>query len=192
MVWATKELFWWYRKGNVVMTADKSEELARDSNKETANELQSEDLPQAVTESYGTGAQPVPRLEMHEGTKTHAGSMPAELAEYTLPSPGLTAADEDALWKEADALDDEVGGNPGLTAGDIDAAWEQAATVGDEAVGGTAPTPDQDSVEALGAAVGLDMPDREIIHTNEVLETRDDRRWELDPMSSEDYQERGE
>jgi hypothetical protein len=172
------------------MTADKSEELARDSNRETANESQAEDLPQAVTESYGTGAHSVPRLEMHEGTKTHAGNMPAELAEYTQASPGLTAADEDALWHEADALDDEVGGNPGLTAGDIDAAWEQAATVGDEAVGGTAPTPDQDNVEALGAAVGLDMPARELIHTNEILETRDDRRWELDPTSSEDYEER--
>jgi hypothetical protein len=161
------------------------------SNSAGMDESNSENLPQEVTESYGTGAQPVPRLEVHEGTKTHEGTMPSELAEYSLPSAGLTAADEDALWKQADALEDEtVGGNPVLTAGDIDAAWQQAATVGDEAVGGTAPTPDQDTVEALGAAVGLDIPDREDVLVHDILESRDDGRWELDPMSSEDFEQR--
>jgi hypothetical protein len=167
------------------MTADK-EELARNSNMETANEFQPEDLPQEITESYGTGVHPEPGYNVGEGT------MPHELAEYTIPSKGLAAADEDAVWKEADELDDEVGDNPVLTAGDIDAAWDQADTVGDEAVGGTAPTPDQDIVDEIGAAVGLEIPDREYVHGSEILETRDDRRWELDPKSSEDYQDRRE
>ena len=79
--------------------------------------------------------------------------------------------------------------SPELTGGDVDAAWEQAAAVGDEAVGGTVATPDQDIVDEIGAAVGLEMADQEYVHTSEVLETRDDRRWELDPQSSEDYQE---
>lgn len=79
--------------------------------------------------------------------------------------------------------------SPELTGGDVDADWEQAAAVGDEAVGGIA-TPDQDIVDEIGAAVGLEMADLEYVHTSEVLETRDDRRWELDPQSSEDYQER--
>ncbi len=60
--------------------------------------------------------------------------------------------------------------------------------VGDQAIGGTAPTPDQDLVDEMGAAVGIEMDDRAFLRTTEILESRDDRRWELDPDSSEDYQ----
>lgn len=144
-----------------------------------------EDLPQEITESYGTGVHPSPELNIGEGT------MPAQLAEYTITSPRLTAADEDAVWEQLGTVDDdEVGGSPKLTGGDIDAAWEQAATVGDEAVGGTVSTPDQDVVDEIGAAVGLEMDDNAFLRTTEILEERDDRRWDLDPESSEDYQER--
>ena len=76
-----------------------------------------------------------------------------------------------------------------LTGGDIDANVSEADAVGDEAVGGTVPTPDQDVVDELGKAVGLEMSDRAFLRTTEILEERDDRRWELDPMSSEDYEE---
>lgn len=80
--------------------------------------------------------------------------------------------------------------SPDLTGGDVDAAWERAADVGDEAVGGTVSTPDQDIVDDLGKAVGIEMDDRAFLRTNEMMEQRDDRRWELDPMSSDDYQAR--
>lgn len=146
--------------------------------------INNEDLPQEVTESYGTGVKTMP------GDNIGDGNMQEELAEYTIPTSELAAAEEDAIWHESDELEDELGGSPTLTGGDIDANWEQAATVGDEAVGGTAPTPDQDIVDELGAAVGLEMSDRAFLRTNEILEERDDRRWDLDPMSSEDYEER--
>lgn len=84
-------------------------------------------------------------------------------------------------FNEADAV---------LTGGDIDANYEQANAVGDESVGGTVATPDQDVVEDLGKAVGLEVDDRAFLRTNDTLEERDDRRWELDPKSSEDYQDR--
>lgn len=77
-----------------------------------------------------------------------------------------------------------------VSGGDIDTDSEQAYTVGDEAVGGTVATPDQDIVDDLGTAVGIEMSDRERLHTNDILNTRDDRRWELDPQSSEDYGDR--
>jgi hypothetical protein len=77
-----------------------------------------------------------------------------------------------------------------LTGGDVDANLEQAIAEGDESVGGTAPTPDMDVVDELGRAVGLEMDDANFLHTNEVLEQRDDRRWELEPQSAEDYEER--
>lgn len=80
--------------------------------------------------------------------------------------------------------------DPMLTGGDIDANYEQAAVVGDESVGGTVATPDQDVVEELAAAVGVELDDRSFLRVNEMLEQRDDRRWELDPKSSEDYTDR--
>ena len=79
--------------------------------------------------------------------------------------------------------------SPELSGGDIDAAWEDA-DVGEESVGGENPTPDQDIVEELGKAVGLTYEDNEPLHTSEKIEARDQSRWELDPASSEGYDER--
>ena len=79
--------------------------------------------------------------------------------------------------------------SPELSGGDIDAAWEDA-DVGEEAVGGENPTPDQDVVVELGRAVGLIYADGEPLHTTEKIEGRDQHRWELDPASSEGFQQR--
>jgi hypothetical protein len=78
---------------------------------------------------------------------------------------------------------------PELSGGDIDADWA-GADVGDETVGGSSPTPDQDVVDELGEAVGLTYEDNEPLHSTEKVEERDRRRWELDPASSEDYNDR--
>ncbi|MEA5515877.1 DUF6335 family protein [Nodularia sp. UHCC 0506] len=80
--------------------------------------------------------------------------------------------------------------SPAITGGDVDANWQQEDTVGDEAVGGTAPTPDQNVTDEIGEAVGLPMNDKAFLHTHDILQRRDDSRWELDPMSSDDYSER--
>jgi uncharacterized protein DUF6335 len=76
--------------------------------------------------------------------------------------------------------------SPELSGGDIDAAWDRA-DVGEETVGGSSPTPDQDVVDQLGEAVGLTYEDNEPLDTERKLAKRDDRRWELDPASSEGY-----
>ena len=78
---------------------------------------------------------------------------------------------------------------PELSGGDIDADWE-GADVGDETVGGSAATPNQDVVEELGEAVGLTYQDNEPLHSEQKLQGRDRRRWELDPASSDDYFDR--
>lgn len=77
-----------------------------------------------------------------------------------------------------------------IVGGNIDADSDQADAVGEESVGGTVVTPDMDLVDNLGKAVGLEMDDANFLHTSEILEHRDDQRWELEPKSSEDYQER--
>ena len=79
--------------------------------------------------------------------------------------------------------------SPKLSAGDLDAAWD-AGDTGEETVGGSAPTPDQDNVDEIGAAVGLEYQDDEPLAIDDKLEKRDNQRWELDPASAEDYEER--
>lgn len=79
--------------------------------------------------------------------------------------------------------------SPTLSGGDIDAAWEDA-DVGEESVGGGNPTPDQSIVEELGEAMGLTYEDNEPLHTTEKIAARDQHRWELDPASSEGFDER--
>ncbi|MBN3906771.1 MAG: hypothetical protein HWQ35_09500 [Nostoc sp. NMS1] len=123
------------------------------------DEIQTNDLPQEITESYGTGVKELP------GYNIGGRSIREERHEYIETSPELTGDDVDAYWQDADA-------------------------VGDEAVGGTTATPDKNVTEELEAAVGLEMDDSEFLHTNDILEDRDGDRWELDPKSSEDYQDR--
>lgn len=81
--------------------------------------------------------------------------------------------------------------SPALTGGDIDADWEDAYAVGDEAPGGDNPTPDQDRVDDIGKALGVQYNDNEELKGSDKVAGRDKHRWELDPASSDDYRERG-
>ncbi|MBV6622276.1 MAG: hypothetical protein KI793_04850 [Rivularia sp. (in: Bacteria)] len=121
------------------------------------NESEASDLPQEITESYGTG--------VHQQPGINVGGRTIETG-----------------------LNQHNATSPELTGGDVDAYWQGANAVGDEAVGGTVATPDKNVTEELGKAVGLEMEDRQPLQTNDILDRRDDQRWELDPKSSEDYQ----
>ena len=79
---------------------------------------------------------------------------------------------------------------PAITGGDVDADWENAYFSGDEAPGGDNPTPDQDVVEDIGAALGVKYEDNEELKAADKVIERDKHRWELDPASSEDYKDR--
>ena len=79
---------------------------------------------------------------------------------------------------------------PELTGGDVDASWEDAYAVGDEAPGGDNPTPDQDRVDDIGRALGVEYQDNEELKAAEKISDRDKHRWELDPASAEDYRDR--
>ncbi len=77
--------------------------------------------------------------------------------------------------------------SPVLTGGDVDADWEDAYAVGDEAPGGDNPTPDQDRVDDIGRAMGIEYADNEELKGGDKITERDRHRWELDPASAEDY-----
>lgn len=80
--------------------------------------------------------------------------------------------------------------SPEITAGDVDASWEEAYAVGDEAPGGDNPTPDQDRVDDIGKALGVQYEDNEELKASDKIAERDRKRWELDPASSDDYKDR--
>ena len=121
----------------------------------------SSDLPQKITESYGTGVIVEPGLNQYEITTLNDSS-----SEYGSTSSQITGDD-----------------------GEVAAAEQERAT-GEKLVGGSAPNPDQDMVDELGAAAGIEMADGAILHTADMLDRRDEDRWELHPNSAEDYQER--
>jgi hypothetical protein len=86
--------------------------------------------------------------------------------------------------------DEHTETSPALTGGDVDADWESAYSVGDEAPGGDNPTPDQDLVDDIGRAIGIEYQDNEELKGDAKVSKRDRNRWELDPASSDDWDER--
>jgi hypothetical protein len=70
---------------------------------------------------------------------------------------------------------------PPLSGGDLDADWQRAWSSGEEAVGGSVATPDQDVVDEIGRALGVEQaPDAPVRTSEEILEERDRRYWELE------------
>jgi hypothetical protein len=93
----------------------------------------------------------------------------AEIAERRLEHAGMSAA---------------------ITAGDVDVDLENAYFTGDETPGGDNSTPDQDIVDDIGKALGVEYQDNEELRASDKVTERDKHRWELDPASSEDYKNR--
>jgi hypothetical protein len=88
-----------------------------------------------------------------------------------------------------DKLSKSNSGGAAITAGDVDADWQSAETVGDEAPGGDNPTPDQDVVDDIGRALGVEYADDEELQGGAEIADRDHNRWELDPASKDDFED---
>ena len=98
----------------------------------------------------------------------------------------LAVGGRDELLEE---LDEHHSLSPEISGGDLDASWQTANVAGEETVGGSAPTPDQDVVDELGAAAGLIYEDDEPLNSDAKILDRDRNRWELNPASAEDEDE---
>lgn len=75
---------------------------------------------------------------------------------------------------------------PELTAVGMGARWQEAEDSGAETPGGHVATPDQDNVDEIGRAVGMEFQDnQELCAPEEILSRRDRRRWEMDKRSAD-------
>lgn len=70
---------------------------------------------------------------------------------------------------------------PAASGGDMDADWQRAQSSGEEAVGGSVSTPDQDVVDEIGHALGVEQPMQAPLRTSgEILKDRDQRYWDFE------------
>jgi hypothetical protein len=90
----------------------------------------------------------------------------------------------------ADTRDEHRGMAPAITGGDADVDIENAYFTGDEAPGGDNPAPDEEVVDDIGKALGVQYDDQEELKSSDKIIERDKHRWEMDPASSEDYKDR--
>ena len=82
---------------------------------------------------------------------------------------------------------------PAASAGDLDADWQRAQSSGEEAAGGSVSTPDQDRVDEIGHALGVEQPSTAPLRSSEeMLEERDRRYWELERRAQDKAVKRGE
>ena len=102
------------------------------------------------------------------------------------PQPDIAAGSEQL----AERFRENTATDPSLSGGDVDAQWEMAESGGEETVSGSMSTPGQNVVDEIGKGMGVTYAEDEVLKVGEKERERDRHRWELDPASSEDYQER--
>lgn len=106
-----------------------------------------------------------------------------------LDADALETLNETQTVSEADVTSIDQRRAQILSGGDVDASWDEV-DAGEETVGGSNPTPGQDVVDDLGRAAGLTYDDSEPLRPEDKVAERDEHRWEVDPASAEDYQDR--
>ena len=102
------------------------------------------------------------------------------------PIPDVSASAK----KLAERLRDDPTADLVVTGGDVDAQWESAQFSGDESAISSMPTPEVNVVDDIGRSIGVTYEDNEELKVGEKERSRDIRRWELDPASSDDYLDR--
>ena len=80
--------------------------------------------------------------------------------------------------------------DPVVTGGDVDTQLEGAQFSGDESAVSSMPSPEHNVVDDIGRSMGVTYQDNEELNFGEKERSRDKKRWELDPASSDDYQDR--
>jgi hypothetical protein len=121
------------------------------------------------------------------GLERDTSAIAAEIAAEPSAAPSATAVVTEALrtgvvpLAAATRNDESTRGDDRLQGGDVDTNAVDNGVVGDEAPGGSVTTPDQDRVDDIGRALGVQEADSgELRTTGELLEGRDRRRAQQD------------
>jgi len=102
------------------------------------------------------------------------------------PIPDVSAGSR----KVADRLRNDGLADRDVTGGDVDVQLESAQFSGDESAVSSMPTPEHNQVDDIGSSMGINYAEGEELKAGEKERERDRHRWELDPASSDDYQDR--
>jgi Family of unknown function (DUF6335) len=183
------------RRGATIRRGGSGREETLDQTPQTGRSVQGPTNPMPTKRSTGTasgagGTRQAPGLErVRRQLREVDETVPSPPSSLDLDRRTASAARTGrAEMREAREEHNET--SPVLTGGDVDADWEDAYSVGDEAPGGDNPTPDQDRVDDIGKALGVEYQDNEELKAADKITERDKHRWELDPASSEDYTDR--
>jgi len=136
----------------------------------------------------GSASRPKPAALQRERRRLEETSVPGAPSTLGYSSKASGAESGQAMYHQR--IREHTEGGPALTSGDLDADWNSAYSSGEETPGGDMPTPDQDVVEEIGRALGVEYEDSEELKGAEKIEERDKHRWEYDPASAEDYKDR--
>jgi hypothetical protein len=114
------------------------------------------------------------------GSRPRAGAKRTPRKRARPPKPAA-GEDRGEIVELADEVAAQPGTGPGLSGGDLDADWTRAHLSGEEAVGGSVATPDQDVVDEIGRALGVEQAaDAPVRTSDEILRDRDRLRWHLE------------
>lgn len=81
--------------------------------------------------------------------------------------------------------------SPALSGGDFDADWMGSEGAGEETVGGSVATPDQDVVDEIGRALGVEQAaDEQVTTSEEILRERSRHRWDIERRAAEEDERR--
>ena len=124
-----------------------------------------------------------PNLDRPRKTVADIHGIPSSLGMARLASAAHSGGED-----MRDTLKKNNSTSPRLTGGDAD--WQTADSHGDESPGGDNPTPDQDVVDEIGRALGVEYADDEELQGGAEISERDTHRWELDPNSKDDFEDK--
>jgi hypothetical protein len=184
------------RKAGRVKAGGTGRESTLDQTPETGRSVRGRTNPMPTKRSTGTAAgagdtRRAPGLERErKRLREVEESVPGPPSSLNMDRHGSAARSRRAALGKAKQAHTET--SPAMTGGDVDADWEDAYAVGDEAPGGDNPTPDQDRVDDIGRALGIEYADNEELKGADKITDRDKHRWELDPASAEDYPDHDE
>ena len=191
------------RAAKKAITPRKPAKMAKKRSKKTSKSAKRPKAARRVKTRKSPARKPSRRARSRETSTLPAGKTPRlnrprrTLDDDTIPTPpsslNMNRQGSAARTGRAELLENQqVHGSMtrGITGGDVDVNLEQAYFSGDETPGGDNPTPDQDVVEDIGRAIGIEYQDNEELRGSDKVADRDKHRWELDPASAEDYKER--